>query len=109
MRLHNTWINNKKRKKTPITMIEHLDTLLARKLNLSPSTTEVVGAPIVYARLCTCEGQEPHVKTIRVLLDSGASATLIKGSLVQKLLRTGTKKPVRWKTRGGVFRTKAKC
>ena len=109
VRLSSKWVNNKKRKKTPITIIEHLDTLLARKMNLSPNTTEVVGSPIVYARLRTCEGQEPHVKTIRVLLDSGASATLIKSKLVEKLPRTRTKKPVRWKSLGGVFRTKTKC
>ena len=58
----------------------------------------------MYARIRTREGQKPNAKTIKVLFDSGASATLIRGSIIKKLRRTKTRN-MRWRTRGGTFHT----
>ena len=91
------------------TLDEQLDFILRQKSE-SESTLEVTnGAPILVGRIRTREGQESKVKTIRILLDSGASATLIDGNLIKDLPREKTAKAVRWQTRGGRFNTTAQC
>ena len=67
------------------------------------------GAPILVGCIRTREGQEDKVKTIRILLDSGASATLVKGKLLKDMPCVSNAKPVRWQTRGGRFHTTAQC
>ena len=76
-------------------------------MKLLEQTTDKPRVPMIFARLSTCEGQKPEPKTIRVLLDSGASATLIEGSLVERL-RQRAMPEVSWCTRGGTFNTTAK-
>ena len=69
----------------------------------------IVRVPEVFARIRTYEGQKPEVKTICVLLDSGASASLIRGDFTKKLKHERTMKPVRWQMRGGSFNTTSQC
>ena len=49
-----------------------------------------------------------HIKRIKILFDSGASATLIQGELVKKLKKERTEK-VKWHTKTGTFETDAIC
>ena len=91
------------------TLDEQLDFILSQKSKLE-STLEVTnGAPILVGRICTREGQEDKVKTIRILLDNDASAMLVNGSLLKDLPRVTNAKRVRWQTRGGRFNTTAQC
>ena len=104
--------NPKKKEKSvkePTTLIEHLDVLLSRQLKRTTPKQNIVRVPEVFARIRTCEGQKPEIKTIRVLLDSGASASLIRGDFTKKLKHERTMKPVRWQTRGGSFNTTSQC
>ncbi len=84
-----------------------LDTILNRRLESSFNCPELPKIPVVYARVRTREGKKPEAKTLKVLLDSGASATLIRGSSIKELKRTRTRN-MQWRTRGGTFRTEYK-
>ena len=69
--------------------------------------TEEHFVPIVFADLNIRLGTK-KIKTIRVLLDSGASATIVQYELVKKLR---IKKDVKanWATMNGVFSTEGKA
>jgi len=76
------------------TLDEQLDFILKKKIK-SESPVEVTnGAPILIGRIRTRKGQKDQVKTIRILLDSGASATLVNGSILKDLPRVKDAKPV---------------
>ncbi len=82
-----------------------LDAMLNRHLASSiRKQTQKPVVPVLYARIHTCKGLKPYAKTIKVLLDSGASATLVCGSLIKKIWRTRTS-TMRWQVRGGNFHT----
>ncbi len=66
--------------------------------------TEKPVVPVLYAWIRTHEGLKPNAKTIKVLLDSGASATLVCGSLIKKIWNTRTS-TMRWRKCGGNFHT----
>eukprot|EP00955_Chlamydomonas_euryale_P007254 76824-Chlamydomonas_euryale.AAC.1 len=50
----------------------------------------------------------PKAVTIKALVDTGGSATLVKSSLVKKLKSKKEKKTV-WSTPGGTMNTSKKC
>ena len=61
--------------------------------------------PVLFGRLRVSRAnQEFKVKTIRILIDSGASATIINNDLV-KHLPTLNGKPTNWITPAGNFQT----
>ena len=58
--------NPKKKEKSvkePITLKEHLDVLLSRQLERTTPKQNIVRVPEVFARIHTCEGQKPEIKT----------------------------------------------
>ena len=61
-------------------------------------------APILYGRLCTGL-EQPNPRTLKILLDSGASASIIKAQYVQKLRLKKHKNPLQWKTAAGELST----
>ncbi len=63
---------------------------------------------IVFARLRTSLGK-PQPKTIKVLLDSGASETIIKQELVSKLCHRKLNQSIKWTTAAGPIATNATC
>jgi predicted aspartyl protease len=64
-------------------------------------------APIVFGRLRTSLGNNPRLKTIKILLDSGCSSTIINSSLVSKLC-TKRLPTERWTTAAGQMTTNKK-
>jgi hypothetical protein len=61
-------------------------------------------APILYGRLRT--GLEhPNPRTIKILLDSGASASIIQYNCVEKLRLKQQRDPLKWKTAAGELST----
>jgi hypothetical protein len=74
----------------------------AKKEHLSPITLGYI-----YTRPKT-KCKMKHIKRMKVLFDSGASATLIQGELVKKLKKEKTEK-VKWHTKTGTFETDAIC
>ena len=65
-------------------------------------------SPIVFARLRTKLGYDPKPVSIRVLLDSGASASLINEKWVKRL-RVRDKSTTKWRTAAGPIETTSKC
>ena len=64
--------------------------------------------PLAFARLNTSLGK-PEPKTIKVLLDSGASESLVTAEHVKKLRARGSKtKPTTWTTPAGEMTTQSK-
>ena len=68
-----------------------------QKLTTEPLT------PIVFGHVLVTK-ESRQTKTARILLDSGASSSLITSELVKKL-RTKTEKPTLWSTAAGDFKT----
>ena len=64
--------------------------------------------PIVFARIRTKLGQHPKIKTIKCLLDSGSSSTLVHYDYVKKL-RLRSQNNTTWQTTAGEFKTNFKC
>jgi hypothetical protein len=61
-------------------------------------------APILYGRLRT--GLEhPNPRTVKILLDSGASASIIQYNCVEKLRLKQQRDPLKWKTAAGELST----
>ena len=67
-----------------------------RKQNNLKSVEDTDLAPILYGRLCTGL-EQPNPRTVKILLDSGASASIIKAQYVQKLCLKKNKNPLQWK------------
>ena len=69
-------------------------------------TTHLV--PTTFALLQTRRGKEKY-ESIQVLLDSGASATVVDACLVKKL-RVSTRSKTTWKTAAGaIFLLEVRC
>ena len=60
--------------------------------------------PIVFIRLKTGKGEEAKIVTLKALIDTGASATLIQSKYVHNLHQTRDTK-TQWKTAEGKFHT----
>ena len=73
----------------------------------SSQSKELDLAPILYGRLRT-EIKSPNPKTIKILLDSGASASIIKYNNVEKLRLKQQQNPLKWKTAAGELSTNYK-
>ena len=73
----------------------------------SPTKSKIQVAPITVAHV-NSRLNRPTIHKLRVLLDSGASATLISKSHVKRLLVIPTEKSC-WDTRAGVLTTHGKC
>jgi len=60
--------------------------------------------PIVWGRMRTSLGQDPELRTVKILLDSGASQTILSKHLVRKLRinKTGF---LKWNTTAGIMET----
>ena len=65
-------------------------------------------ALIVFGHMRTEHGKEPNPISLKILLDSGASALLIKGQLVEKLTVTSDQ-TTRWSTAAGPLNTTERC
>lgn len=63
--------------------------------------------PLVFSDINIRHGKK-RLKTIRVLLDSGASSTIVSSTLVEKL-RVRKEERVDWATMNGVFSTEGRC
>ena len=61
-------------------------------------------APILYGRLRTGL-EQPNPRTVKILLDSGTSASIIKAQYIQKLRLKKYKNPLQWKTAAGELST----
>ena len=61
--------------------------------------------PIVFGLLKERIGKVKKVPVIKILIDSGASSTLIKEQYATKLRVSSNTKPTKWKTTAGVFTT----
>lgn len=72
-----------------------------------PTVADDTLTPIVFVRLCTTQHTHPKIKTLKCLLDSGSSATLVKKKHV-KLLHLSKSNPTMWKTSAGTFKTTKK-
>ena len=75
--------------------------------NRNSSKTVEDLTPIVFARVRTKLGKHPKIKTIKALLDSGSSSTLISQQYAKKL-RLRTENKTKWKTTAGEFTTSFK-
>ena len=64
--------------------------------------------PIVFADLKLVNSTKPST-VIKVLLDSGASATLIKANWLSNLHQTSNNETTCWTTSAGTFKTKYKA
>ena len=69
-----------------------------------PTTVDERLTPIIFARVRTTQHNHPKVKTLRCLLDSGSSATIIKKKFTKNLLKYRST-PTIWKTSAGDFKT----
>lgn len=72
-----------------------------------PTVADDTLTPIVFVCLCTTQHTHPKIKTLKCLLDSGSSATLVKKKHV-KLLHLSKSNPTMWKTSAGTFKTTKK-
>ena len=63
-------------------------------------------SPIVFGRIKTTEGEAFKTKEAKILLDSGASSTIVSRRLVDKLKWKSGGETKTWDTQGGVFHTK---
>ena len=69
-------------------------------------TATEIGSHVVYAVVTTKRSKKENTETtLRVLLDSGTSSTIISGKYCDKL-RQRNADPLEWNTKGGVFVTK---
>jgi hypothetical protein len=68
-------------------------------------TKETHSVPVAYAKLRVSENE---IKTIKVLLDSGSSETIISQKLVNKFRKIKSP-PARWNTAAGILETKNKA
>ena len=75
--------------------------------NKNSSKTVEDLTPIVFACVQTKLGKHPKIKTIKALLDSGSSSTLISQQYAKKL-RLRTENKTKWKTTAGEFTTSFK-
>ncbi len=60
--------------------------------------------PVLYAPIRTCERPKPNAKTIKVLVDSGASVTPVRSLLLKKIRHNKTS-IMHWRMHGGNFHT----
>ena len=86
--------------KTLYRLGQHLDRRNAKK------TQTPLKRAIAFGLLNTSLGK-PKMKTIRILCDTGATATIVKHNLVKKL-RQKREKPTSWNTPAGMFKTHKK-
>jgi hypothetical protein len=73
----------------------------------STSTKDKNFAPLVVAKIQS-HPQQPKVQWIRVLLDSGASGTIINGTYTKKI-NTQRVSKTEWTTKSGTFVTEKEC
>jgi predicted aspartyl protease len=73
----------------------------------STSTKDKNFAPVVVAKIQS-HPQQPKVQWIRVLLDSGASGTIINGTYTKKI-NTQRVSKTEWTTKSGTFVTEKEC
>ena len=66
-------------------------------------------APIVFIRLNLRKNGKPKPITIKALLDTGGSATLLAKNLTKKLDPHKAKSPTVWHTAAGQFTSSQKC
>ena len=69
-----------------------------KKLKLEPMV------PITWGRLRSSMGRKARTKTLKILMDSGASQTILVSSMAEGL-RTKKAPTVNWKTAAGIFQT----
>ena len=64
--------------------------------------------PIVFGRIQTKKGTDRKTQTIKILLDSGGSSTIVKSNIV-KDLRVNNDTKTKWTTTAGNFTTSGIC
>ena len=76
---------------------------LLRKPTKKQKTTHYT--PVLIGEMNSRHGKAKWLNSLKILLDSGTSSSILLGKYAEKLRRHQTK-PVRWETQAGVFHTK---